>query len=174
MEPEKRVFLIQNSGDLASHITVRYTDRTYAQEMFTHKYYRHETWDKGKADTDFGRVRKGDYVIQYCTANVEIAPKQIIIVYEVTGIEKITEDVKRALKKGQITNEEAVAIKSKLRLLRLKNLKHIHPPLSLDKIKHLIELGKLSAKMKNCGQYGFNICQVEMSDLDTVLNWWNI
>lgn len=71
---EKQVFLIQSSGKAAEHISIAFSDRTYADEVTRHGYYRHEGWDTKTRDQDFGKVKVGNYVLHYCTTDVESFP----------------------------------------------------------------------------------------------------
>ena len=59
-ESERRYFLVQSTGNRAHHWTRRFEDRTYAEELQRHHYYRHDAWQTGKKDQDFGQVRAGD------------------------------------------------------------------------------------------------------------------
>jgi len=167
----KQVFLIQSSGKTAEHASITFKDRTYAEEPIKHGYYRHESWDVKGRDQDFGKVCVGDYVIQYCTNDVETYPGQIRNIYEVVGLDKIDDDVDRALKKGAIDNEEADRLKKKPHIIRLKIHLTLKKGLELSLIRKWVEDNTFSRGMNNCGRLGFNICAVDWNDYDTIEEW---
>lgn len=168
---DKRVFLLQNSGKTAEHITVTFSDRTYADESIKHGYYRNEAWDIKPRDQDFGKVRVGDYVLQYCTNDVESYPGQIKNVYEVIAVERIDDDIDRALKKGKITKEEAERLARYPHLLKFRLLMALNKGLELALIRKWIQEDILSSAMNNCGRLGFNICEVDWKDYETIIEW---
>jgi hypothetical protein len=118
---EKRIFLIQQSGKPAEHWTVKFQDRTYAEEAIKYGYYRNDAWDIKKRDQDFGKVVVGDYILAYYTGDVGESPSQILCIYEVTRIESIPdEEIKDALVQGKISSDEAKQLKKNPHILRLK------------------------------------------------------
>lgn len=169
--PEGQVFLIQSSGSPAEHHTFSFPDRTFADEVSRHSYYRHENWHISTRDQDFGRVQAGDYILHYTTGDVESAPRQIKRIYEVVAVERIEEDITRALKESKISKEQAESLSKHPHLLRLKPHLILNRGLELSLIRTWVRDGKFSKKMDNCGRIGFDICQVEESDYDNVVEW---
>jgi len=168
---EKRAFLIQSSGEMAKHETVTFSDRTYADEVCTHGYYRHETWDTKTRDEDFGKVRRGDYVLQYCTSDVETYPRQIRNMFEVVDVERIDDDIQKALAKGRITKEQAERLDKAPHVIRLRTHLVLNKGLELPLIRKWVEEGVLSRAMNNCGGRGFNICEVQWNDYEEIVEW---
>jgi len=168
---DKQVFLIQSSGKTAQHGTVTFQDRTYADEVIKHGYYRHETWDTKTRDQDFGKVKVGDYILHYCTTDVESFPGQIKNIYEVTAVERIEDDIEKALKKKEITEKEAERLTKFPHVLKLLLHITLNKGLELALIRKWVEENKLSPAMKNCGGLGFNICEVDIKDYETIIEW---
>jgi hypothetical protein len=167
----KQVFLIQSSGKTAEHASATFKDRTYADEAIKHGYYRNDSWDVKGRDQDFGKVGVGDYVIQYCTNDVESNPGQIRNIYEVVALEKIDDDVDKALKKGTIDKEEADQLKKQPHIIRLRLHFALKKGLELSLIRKWVEDNMLSSAMNNCRRLGFNICEVEWNDYQTIVDW---
>jgi hypothetical protein len=167
----KQVFLIQSSGKAAQHTTITFPDRTYADEVIKHGYYRHESWHEKTRDQDFGKVKVGDYILHYCTTDVESYPGQIKNIYEVTAIEGIEDDIKKALKKGEMTEVDAERVARYPHILRLRLHITLNRGLELALIRKWIEEGALSTAFKSCGALGFNICQVDYKDYETIIEW---
>lgn len=166
-----QVFLIQSSGKTAEHMTVAFSDRTYADEVIKHGYYRHETWDSKARDQDFGKVKVGDHILQYCTNDAEPYPGQIKNIYEIAAIEKIDDDIEKALKKGKINKADAEQLARFPHILRLRLHATLNKGLELANIRKWIEEGILSSSMNNCGRIGFNICQIDQKDYETIIEW---
>lgn len=173
MTKEKQVFLIQSSGyKPAEHHVVNFEDRSYAEEVLKHNYYRHEGWHKKVRDQDFGKVRTGDHVLLYCTGNVDESPSQIKFIYEVIALENIPEEeLNNAVKEDRITTEEARGFKERPHILRLKLHSKLRRGLELHIVRGLVGDGKLSENMNNCGKLGFNICQVSYDDYNAIIDW---
>jgi len=168
---KKGVFLIQSSGKVAQHATITFSDRTYADEVIKHGYYRNETWDIKKRDQDFRKLNIGSHVIQYCTNDVESNPGQIKYIYEVVGLEKIDTDVDKALQKNIISQEEADRLKKEDHIIKLKLHIILKKGLELSLIRKWVEEKQLSPSMNNCGRLGFNICEVDGGDYQTIIEW---
>jgi len=169
---EKQVFLIQSSHKPAKHNTVSFTDRTYADEVMRHGYYRNEDWDIKKRDQDFGKITIGDYILHYTTGDVKESRSQIKLIYEVTAIERVPEkEVDEALRAGRISKDFAERLKKGHHILRLKPHKKLKQGLNLHSIQQWVSDGKLSKNMNNCGKLGFNICQVSYDDYKTMVDW---
>jgi hypothetical protein len=132
---EKRVFLIQSSGTMAEHETVTFSDRTYADEVRVHGYYRHETWDNKTRDQDFGKAKEGDYVLQYCTNDVETYPRQIRNIFEVVDVERIEDDIQKALARSRITKEQAERLGKAPHVIRLRTHLVLNKGLELPLIR---------------------------------------
>jgi hypothetical protein len=168
---QKRVFLIQSSGKPAQHITVEFPDRTYADEVLKHGYYRNELWDVKARDQDFGKCRVGDYVLHYCTGDVEDCTAQIKYIYEIAAVEKIESDIDNALNNGRISKDQADQLRKNPHVLRLKLHVALNRGLELAQIRKWVQEGKLSPAMNNCGKLGFNICEVDVKDYETIIEW---
>jgi len=168
---ERNVFLIQSSGETAKHHTVTFEDRTYADEVTKHGYYRNEAWDTKKRDQDFGKVKVGDLILHYCTNDVEPYPRQIKNIYEVVGVEKIDQDIEEALKKGKITKPEANQLARAPHVLKLRLKMTLNRGLELPTIRQWVTDGMLSNVMNNCGRLGINICEADAKDYETIAEW---
>jgi len=168
---ERQVFLIQSSGKPAEHTTTKFTDRTYADEVLRHGYYRNEAWDTKVRDQDFGKAKVGDYVLHYCTGDVEDSPGQIKNIYEIVAIEGIENDIDKALKNGKITKEQAEQLSKNPHVLRLRLHLTLNRGLELAQIRKWVEEEVLSLAMNNCGKLGFNICEVDIKDYHTIIEW---
>lgn len=168
---DRRVFLIQSSGKTADHAGATFKDRTYAEEAIKHGYYRNDLWDVKGRDQDFGKVSVGNYVIQYCTNDVESYPGQIRYIYEVISLDKIGDDVNRALKEGVLDEKEAAQLKKQFHIIRLRVHLILKKGLELSLIRKWVEDSKLSSGMNNCGRLGFNICEVDWNDYQAVVDW---
>jgi hypothetical protein len=168
---KKRVFLIQSSGKPAEHRTTTFSDRTYADEVTKHNYYRHESWDIKTRDQDFGKAKVGDYILHYCTNDVESFPGQIKNIYEIIAIEGIDADIEKALDKKKITKEEAEQLKKFPHILRLRLHTILNRGLELAQIRTWVEEGVLSSAINNCGRLGFNIGEVDSKDYETIIEW---
>jgi len=168
---KKRVFLIQSSGKTAEHMTTTFSDRTYADEVTKHDYYRHESWDTKARDQDFGKAKVGDYILHYCTGDVESFPGQIKNIYEIVAVEGIESDIETALRKGKITKQEAEQLRKSPHVLRLRLRTTLNKGLELAQIRKWVEEEVLSSAMNNCGRLGFNICEVDPKDYETIIEW---
>jgi len=168
---QKQVFLVQSSGKPAEHATIAFSDRTYADEVTKHGYYRNDNWDTKTRDQDFGKVKVGDYVLHYCTNDVESFPGQIKNIYEVVALERIDADIEKALKKGKITEAEAEQLARSSHVLKLRLHMTLNKGLELAMIRKWVQDGILSGVMNNCGRLGFNICEVDPKDYDTIIEW---
>jgi len=168
---DKRAFLIQSSGKTAEHLTTTFQDRTYADEVIKHSYYRNESWDTKARDQDFGKAGVGNYVLHYCTNDVEEYPGQIKNIYEVVSVERIDDDIEKALKKGKITKGEAQQVAKFPHVLKLRLHMTLNKGLELPVIRKWVQEGSLSRVMNNCGRLGFNICEVDWKDYETIIEW---
>ncbi|MEM3697685.1 MAG: hypothetical protein QXQ94_09340 [Candidatus Bathyarchaeia archaeon] len=156
---------------MAKHATIEYKDRTYAEEVSKYYYYRHDDWDLSTRDRDFGKVKVGDYVLQYCTGDVEDYPGEIKNIYEVEALEVIKDDIDKAIKTGKINKEEAERLVKNPHILRLRLHLSLNKGLELAQIRKWVQEGKLSKSMNNCGKLGFNICQVDIGDYNAIIEW---
>ncbi|MBM3942253.1 MAG: hypothetical protein FJ316_04910 [SAR202 cluster bacterium] len=180
-----RIFLVQSSGKRpAKHFTETFTDRTYADEVAEHHYYRNEAWDIKPRDNDFGKVRPGDYVVHYWTGNVVWNRNAIKHLYEVTELRKIEpRKISSALKSGALSdsltgklrNADLNVVTQNLRrhphILLLRPHMTLRRRLGLAEVKKMVLDGKLSKKMGRCGNLGFNICQTSWEDYNAILEW---
>jgi hypothetical protein len=167
----EQIFLIQSSGKTAEHMTVTFSDRTYADEVIKHGYYRNESWDVKTRDQDFGKVNVGDLILHYCTNDVESFPGQIKNIYEIVSVERIDDDIEKALKKGKITEAEAKQLAKSAHVLKLRLHTSLNKGLELPLIRQWFHDGVFSSAMNNCGRLGFNICQVDPNDYEKIIEW---
>jgi len=167
----RQAFLIQSSGKTAEHVAAIFRDRTYADEVIKHGYYRNDSWDAKKRDQDFGKVSVGDYIIQYCTNDVESYSGQIRNIYEVISLEKIDYDVDRALREGTIDKKTADQLRKQFHIIRLRIHTTLKKGLELSLIRKWVDDNTFSSGMNNCGRLGFNICEVEWNDYQTIVEW---
>jgi len=140
-------FLIQVSGDRSEH---KETEANYWWEepIKEHVYINYGWKDKSREMREaWERVKEGDKILIYCTGNVKPHPKQISHVAEVEKVER--------------TDEKAV--------MNLKEVRKLPRGVPLDVIREKVEIGELSGNMRRCGTQGFNICEVEDSDYETIL-----
>ena len=165
---ERNVFLAQSSGNPSLHRTVHYDDRTFAEELIVHGYYRHDRWDKWeKKDKDFGLARPGDVLVQYCTGTVEQSPGRIRYVYRIESVEKIPEDeVKSAVESGMISEDEATRLLSEPHILRLHKTEELGGGVLRMTIKESVEKNELTSAMANCGRLGFNFGRIRLEDFE--------
>jgi len=103
--------------------------------------------------------------------DVESSPRQTRAIYEVVAVEKIDEDVGRALREGRITKDEAERLTQQPHVLRLRRHLTLNQGLELSLIRAWVGEGRLSKNMNNCGRLGFNICQVESGDYEAIVEW---
>lgn len=187
-----RFFLVQGSGKRpAEHFTEVFEDRSYADEVAEHHYYRNEAWDLRTKDRDFGNARAGDYILHYCTGGVRSNPNAIKHIYKIAGTQKVdAQKIRAGRRSGRIsqllnkskfrarasdlsdkTNEVVKNLRKRPHILLLEPHVTLKRRLGLDEIKNLIRERTLSEKMRRCGQLGFNICQVEKHDYDVIIEW---
>ena len=167
----KQVFLVQSSGNPANHYTVKFDNRTYADEVSKHSYYRNDDWDLKKRDIEFGNANPGDLLLHYCTSNVKSNPSRIKNIYEVVSLEKIENDIDSAIKRGDISEDEAERLKQHPHVMHLGLHTRLERGLQLSLIRKWVTEGKLSKKMGKCGYRGFNICQVDIADYEAIVKW---
>jgi len=167
---EKRVFLVQTTGRQAVYPSARFEDRTYAQDLFRYGNYRHEFWDQRTQDRSFGDVRIGDLVIQYCASDVVECPLSIKYIHEVEDLCSIPGDqVDNAVAQGNYTTSRGEVLKTGNFIIKLRIFRELNNPIPRSTILALANEGKLSDSMKRCGQYGFNIGQVTMTDFNKII-----
>lgn len=106
--------------------------------------YKHYGWQETPRDSDHGKVKPGDILLVYFARKAIDFNMQLKKVYRVDAVTK--------------NNEE-------FGLTEVQELKD----LSLESVRKAIENGKLSNKFEKLGQQGFNIIQIDKSDLDSVL-----
>ncbi len=166
----RRYFLVQSSGRRAWHKTEHFEDRTHAEELQVHHYYRHDTWHEKKRDQDFSNVKPSDVVIQYCTMDVADGPGRIRDVWEVTAVESVpNEEVEEAAKEGRVDREWAKELSENPHLLRLRLLERLDGGVPLSTIREAVDQRKVSSAMNNCGKLGFNIGEIPESDYKGLL-----
>lgn len=147
--------LIQTSGaKISDNADPAYVSQAngprFCDEPLTHsQYFNAEPyWEQG-----FGRRRawqtaaEGDLALLYCTGSVDSYSSSLSHVLKIRD-------------KRIITGEGA--------WLDFSDVIELEPTLSYARIQDLVERGKLSERMADCGREGFNIRRLKSADLDTV------
>jgi len=143
------VFLVQVSGGESTHKKTGV--KSWWQEPIEKGVYINYDWrtrPRGVGDT-WKRIQEGDRLLIYCTADVQSFSQMVSHVFTV--------------KKVELSDEKAVAYLADKIELKLG--------MPLDIIREKTESGELSEGMAMCGGQGFNIRQVEDSDLDVIMKW---
>ncbi|MFQ6126218.1 MAG: endonuclease NucS domain-containing protein [Candidatus Heimdallarchaeota archaeon] len=144
------VFLIQVSGGESFHKETK--AKQWWQEPIGEGVYIHYNWKDRRDQKDlWEKIREEDKVLVYCTGNVNPYPKQVSHVFTIKKIE-FSDVPERAI-------------------LHLSEKKKLSTGMPLDVIREKVDSGELSNMMGKCGIQGFNIGELEESDLETVLNW---
>jgi hypothetical protein len=140
------VFLIQVSGGESTHNET--SAEYWWEEPIKEGVYINYDWKmRGRMGT-WEKVSEGDRVLIYCTGGVDPYPKQISHIATVTKVE---------------LGEEKAVMHLEVRKLRRG--------VPLEIISEKVESGELSEGMGKCGTQGFNIGEVEESDLEEVREW---
>ncbi len=141
------VFLIQINGKKTIH---RETEAEYFwEEPIKYGVYINYYWKKRKEQEDaWKKIEEGkqDKVLIYCMGNVKPYPMQICHIATI---------------KGSSCDEKAE--------MHFEDIKELSSGVSLKTIQKEVKSGELSEGMKRCGQQGFNIGEVEESDLERIL-----
>ena len=113
-----------------------------------HKYENH-VWSVKKRDSPHGEVARGDILLFYCTANVELYPMQLALQARVNHI-----------------SEDRVTF-------HLDPPSQFSTPLSRAQILHYVDDGYLDDAFRSCGAQGFNIRKLEPDSAVRVLQLLN-
>ncbi|NHJ05879.1 MAG: hypothetical protein EAX90_13720 [Candidatus Heimdallarchaeota archaeon] len=142
------VFLIQVDSTRKNYVPRNFVDikgePIFAEDVLLHNRF---SLDEESIinNPDFHKVKMNDYIVVFCNSLVPHSPNQVKFIFRV--VNKLN---------GQIV---------------LKIFTKLNRGYPLEHIKSLIEEGKLSTKMLNCGIKGFKIGQVEFSDLELLVNF---
>lgn len=98
-----------------------------------------------KNNTEFNNIKKGDYLVVYCNSLVPHSPNQIKFIFTVIN-----------------RFDNIITLKIHTKLNRGYPLDHIYS---------LVDEGKLSPKMRNCGKTGFKLCQIPFDDVELLINF---
>ncbi|TET89588.1 MAG: DUF1016 family protein [Methanomassiliicoccales archaeon] len=144
------VYLVQVSGHRSTHGlgAERWADEPLKLGLYG-------VWRSGQGKKIFRQIQKGDYVLLYCTGNVDEYPNQIRHIYEV-------------VERGGILDEHD---KLKERVVWLKTHRLLRRGLERQTIHVMAKKGDLSPNMMKCGGHGFNVYQVEWKDYLRILEW---
>ncbi len=157
------VFLIQVNGGNCKEKKHCDTEAKYLwEEPIKYKVYINYNWKQWEEQKSVWKKikflfeKKGDKVLKvliYCTGNVKPYPKQIrhIAIVAKVVIKEVPSDEKAEM--------------------HFEEIKELPSGVSLKTIKEKVKSGELSEGMKRCGQQGFNIGEVEESDLERILEW---
>ncbi len=90
---------------------------------------------------------------------------------EVTSVDFTPHDAcDQALRTDRTTSQEVQEELSLPRILRFKRIHVLQKPINFKEIRFLVETGVLTKNMKNAGRLGFNLIEVQSSDLNYVLS----
>lgn len=150
-----RVFLIQTSATAitnnAEHAAAsattgpRFCDDILEHHTYVNAspYWKEEGFDR---HTAWQRAEAGDIALLYCTSSVEEYGASLSHVLPI--------------EEKEITDEGA--------LLRFEDAVEITPKLDYQEIHRLADQGRLSDRMRYCGQQGFNFTEVEPRDFEAI------
>ncbi len=145
---EGNTFLIQVDSTRKNYVPSNFANVTgepiFAEDVLLHNRFKLDG-ESIKTNPDFHKVKSNDYILVFCNSLVPHSPNQIKFIFKVVN---------------KLGNQIVLKIFTKLK--RGYTLNHI---------KSLVEEGKLSKKMLNCGVAGFKICQVTFSDLELLINF---
>ena len=168
-----KAFLIQSGGD-GSHDGLIYErpGASCADEVLIYNYYYFPGWEIPKYHgKDFAKIAPGDKIIHYFNRATKQSPSMIRFVSEVTSVDFTPHDAcDQALRNGRTTSQEVQEELSLPRILRFKRIHVLQKPINFKEIRFLVETGVLTKNMKNAGRLGFNLIEVQSSDLNYVLS----
>jgi hypothetical protein len=141
------VFLIQAESTRKHLVASKVRTRdgfVLAEDILLHNRFT-ITKALNKKHPEFNQMEKGDYVVVYCNSPVPHSPNQIKFVYQ---------------------------LKNKLnRTFVLTTVQKLRRGYILSHLQSLVEEGKLSRAISNCGENGFVITQISFSDLELIINY---
>ena len=138
------VFLIQVNGEKTIHSETK--AEYFWEEPIKYKVYINYYWKMIARRAIWEKIDKENKVLIYCTGNVKPYPGQI---RHIATIKKSSCDEKAEM--------------------YFKDIKELPSGVSYGTIQKEVKSGELSEGMKRCGQQGFNISEVEESDLERIL-----
>ena len=145
---EANTFLIQVDSTRKNYVPSNFAnvpgDPIFAEDVLLHNRFKLDG-ESIKVNPDFQKAKPNDYLLVFCNPLVPHSPNQIKFIFKVVN---------------KLGNQMVLKIFTKLK--RGYTLKHI---------KSLVDEGKLSKEMMNCGVKGFKICQVSFSDLELLVNF---
>ena len=139
------VFLIQVSGGESTNKETKST-KWWQEPIEEHIYINHD-WKRKRGGKYWNYINEGDKIVVYCTGNVPTFPNQISHIFTV--------------KKVEINNDNAMMV--------LGNKIELPNKISLGTIRKKIKEGIFSEKMKNCGNTGYKIGPIKLTDFNTIL-----
>ncbi len=141
-------FLIQVDSTRKNYVPSKFNETLgkpiFAEDVLLHNRFKIDA-ESMKNNQDYEKVKINDYFIVYCNSLVPHSPNQIKFIFKVVS---------------KLGNQIVLRIHTKLS--RGYSLNHIHS---------LIDEGKLSKKMNQCGIKGFKIGQVDFEDLELLINF---
>jgi len=145
---EANTFLIQVDSTRKNYIPSNFAsipgEPIFAEDVLLHNRFKLDE-ESITLNPDFHKVSQNDYLLVFCNPLIPHSPNQIKFIFNVIN---------------KLGNQ--IVLKSFTKLNRGYTLKHI---------KSLVEEGKLTKEMLNCGTKGFKICQVNFSDLELLVNF---
>lgn len=115
-----------------------------SKNLLEKKYYQHEGWKETPRDSDHGKVKVGDILAVYFASKAIDFQKQMRKLYKVDSITR-----------GNV----------RFNVSEIKEL----AGLSLDKIRHAINEGRLGDVFKRISQQGFNISRLDKKDYEALV-----
>jgi hypothetical protein len=143
------VFLVQVSGDKSTHKETG--ANWWWQEPIEKGVYINYGWKsrpRGVPEV-WKKMQVGDKILIYCTTNVKPFSQTLSHIFTVRKVER--------------KDQKATA--------HLGDKVQLKPGMPLDVIEQKAESRELSEEMRKCGGQGFNICEVDQSDLEMVMKW---
>ncbi|MBK5114111.1 MAG: hypothetical protein KGD59_12250 [Candidatus Heimdallarchaeota archaeon] len=145
---EANTFLIQVDSTRKNYLPSNFTnipgEPIFAEDVLLHNRFKLDE-ESITNNPDFHKVNTDNYLLVFCNSLVPHSPNQIKFIFKVVN---------------KLGNQMVLKLFTKLK--RGYTLNHI---------KSLVEEGKLSKEMLNCGTKGFKVCQVNFSDLELLVNF---
>lgn len=115
-----------------------------SKNILRNSKYRNDDWKTRSKDRDHGRVRSGDLLLVYFGSNALAYQKHLGLLFQVTKIRD--------------GNRE----------FQLEKVWDFHP-IPLAELRSKVDNGVLGSSFLNCGQQGFNICQINRREYEKTL-----
>lgn len=130
---------------MSSHFLVQVNNSIGYPNIVENRMYENDVWMKRGRDRDHGTVKSGDTLLVYFTADVPSYPMALAAQIDVVE-----------------TSPDHVTF-------HLGEPHWFRNPLQRDRILELVDTGQLDEVFRSCGAQGFNICRLEPSAAQMVL-----